>query len=82
MQARRAFLKALLDKASSPSVYRHPFTALAFGSAAASAISVEQRTHLFNLNRARRCPKSLGRDVYIAERSVRSGEMCAGRTQQ
>ena len=55
---------------------------LPFGSAAASAISVEQRTHLFNLNRARRCPKSLGRDVYIAERSVRSGEMCAGRTQQ
>ncbi|HYB16940.1 MAG TPA: LCP family protein [Streptosporangiaceae bacterium] len=49
MQDQRAFLKALLDKATSPSVYLDPFTALPFGSAAASAISVDQGTHLDNL---------------------------------
>jgi LCP family protein required for cell wall assembly len=49
MQDQRAFLKALLDKATSPGVYLDPFTALPFGSAAASAISVDQGTHLYNL---------------------------------
>jgi LCP family protein required for cell wall assembly len=44
MQDQRAFLKALRDKATSPSVYLDPFTALPFGSAAASAISVDQGT--------------------------------------
>jgi LCP family protein required for cell wall assembly len=49
MQDQRAFLKALLDKATSPGVYLNPFTALPFGSAAAGAISVDQGTHLYNL---------------------------------
>jgi LCP family protein required for cell wall assembly len=49
MQDQRAFLKALLSKATSPGVYLNPFTALPFGSAAASAISVDQGTHLNDL---------------------------------
>jgi LCP family protein required for cell wall assembly len=49
MQDQRAFLKALLDKATGPGVYLNPFTALPFGSAAASAISVDQGTHLNDL---------------------------------
>ncbi len=49
MQDQRAFLKALLDKATSPGVYLDPFTALPFGSAAAGAISVDQGTHLNDL---------------------------------
>jgi LCP family protein required for cell wall assembly len=49
MQDQRAFLKALLDKATSPGVYLNPFTALPFGSAAAGAISVDQGTHLNDL---------------------------------
>jgi LCP family protein required for cell wall assembly len=49
MQDQRAFLKALLDKATSPGVYLNPVTALPFGSAAAGAISVDQGTHLYNL---------------------------------
>ena len=48
-QDQRAFLKALLSKATSPSVYLNPFTALPFGSAAASSMSVDQGTHLYNL---------------------------------
>jgi LCP family protein required for cell wall assembly len=48
-QDQRAFLKALLGKATSPSVYLNPFTALPFGSAAASSMSVDQGTHLYNL---------------------------------
>jgi LCP family protein required for cell wall assembly len=48
-QDQRAFLKALLDKATSPSVYLNPFVALPFGSTAASSISVDQGTHLYNL---------------------------------
>jgi LCP family protein required for cell wall assembly len=49
MQDQRAFLKALLDKATSPGVYLNPFTALPFGSGAASAISVDQGTDLYDL---------------------------------
>jgi LCP family protein required for cell wall assembly len=49
IQDQRAFLKALLDKATSPGVYLDPFTALPFASTAASAISVDQGTHLNNL---------------------------------
>jgi len=48
-QDQRAFLKALLDKATSPGVYLNPFTALPFGSTAASSISVDQGTHLYDL---------------------------------
>jgi LCP family protein required for cell wall assembly len=49
MQDQRAFLKSLLDKATSPGVFLDPFVALPFGSSAASAISVDQSTSLFNL---------------------------------
>jgi LCP family protein required for cell wall assembly len=52
IEDQRAFLKALLDKATSPSVYLNPFTALPFGSAAASSISVDQGTHLLDLGQA------------------------------
>jgi LCP family protein required for cell wall assembly len=52
MQDQRAFLKALLDKATSPGVYLNPFTALPFGSTAASTISVDQGTHLYDLVQA------------------------------
>ena len=52
IEDQRAFLKALLDKATSPSVYLNPFTALPFGSAAASSISVDQGTHLIDLVQA------------------------------
>jgi LCP family protein required for cell wall assembly len=49
MQDQRAFLKALLDKATSPSVFLNPFVALPFGSSAASSISVDQGTNLYSL---------------------------------
>jgi LCP family protein required for cell wall assembly len=49
IEDQRAFLKALLDKATSPGVYLNPFVALPFGSAAASSISVDQGTHLYDL---------------------------------
>jgi len=52
MQDQRAFLKALLDKATSAGVYLNPFTALPFGSSAAGAISVDQGTHLYDLVQA------------------------------
>jgi LCP family protein required for cell wall assembly len=52
MQDQRAFLKALLNKATSPGVYLNPFTALPFGSSAAGAISVDQGTHLIDLIQA------------------------------
>jgi LCP family protein required for cell wall assembly len=49
MQDQRAFLKALLDKATTPSVFLNPFVALPFGSSAASSISVDQGTNLYSL---------------------------------
>ena len=49
IEDQRAFLKALLDKATSPGVYLNPFVALPFGSAAASSISVDQGAHLYDL---------------------------------
>jgi LCP family protein required for cell wall assembly len=49
MQDQRAFLKALLDKATSPSVFLNPFVALPFGSGAASAITVDKGTSLYSL---------------------------------
>jgi LCP family protein required for cell wall assembly len=52
MQDQRAFLKALLAKATSPGVYLNPFTALPFGSSAASAISVDKGTSLYDLVQA------------------------------
>jgi LCP family protein required for cell wall assembly len=49
IQDQRAFLSALLSKATSPGVYLNPFTALPFGSAAASAISVDKGVSLYDL---------------------------------
>jgi LCP family protein required for cell wall assembly len=57
----RAFLSALLSKATSPGVYLNPFTALPFGSAAASSVSVDKGTSLYDLlqvARALRAPTS------------------------
>jgi LCP family protein required for cell wall assembly len=49
IQDQRAFLSALLSKATSPGVYLNPFTALPFGSAAAGSISVDTGTSLYDL---------------------------------
>jgi LCP family protein required for cell wall assembly len=45
----RAFLSALLAKATSPGVYLNPFTALPFGSSAASSVSVDKGTSLYDM---------------------------------
>jgi hypothetical protein len=42
-------MSALLKKATSPGVYLNPFTALPFGSTAASSMSVDQGTSLLDL---------------------------------
>ncbi len=49
IQDQRAFLSALLSKATSPGVYLNPFTALPFGSAAAGSVSVDKGTSLYDL---------------------------------
>jgi LCP family protein required for cell wall assembly len=49
IEDQRAFLSALLKKATSPGVYLNPFTALPFGSTAASSMSVDQGTSLLDL---------------------------------
>jgi LCP family protein required for cell wall assembly len=48
----RAFLKALLSKATSPGVYLNPFTALPFASTAAGSISIDKGTNLYDLVQA------------------------------
>jgi LCP family protein required for cell wall assembly len=52
IQDQRAFLSALLSKATSPGVYLNPFTALPFASTAASAIAVDKGTSLYDLIQA------------------------------
>jgi LCP family protein required for cell wall assembly len=52
IQDQRAFLAALLNKATSPGVYLNPFTALPFGSAAASSMAVDTGTSLLDLLQA------------------------------
>jgi LCP family protein required for cell wall assembly len=49
IQDQRAFLSALLSKATSPGVYLNPFTALPFASTSASAIAVDKGTSLYDL---------------------------------
>jgi LCP family protein required for cell wall assembly len=49
IEDQRAFLTALLNKATGPGVYLNPFVALPFGSAAASSVSVDQGTQLYDL---------------------------------
>jgi LCP family protein required for cell wall assembly len=61
IEDQRAFLSALLSKATSPGVYLNPFTALPFASTAASAIAVDKGTSLWDLiqvARALRGPQS------------------------
>jgi LCP family protein required for cell wall assembly len=52
IQDQRAFLKALLNKATSPGVYLNPFTAYPFASTAASSIAVDKGTSLYDLSQA------------------------------
>src|SRR6516165_696944 len=52
IQDQRAFISALLKKATSPGVYLNPFTALPFGSTAASSMSVDTGTSLLDLAHA------------------------------
>jgi LCP family protein required for cell wall assembly len=49
IQDQRAFLSALLSKATSPGVYLNPFTALPFASTAATSIAVDKGTSLYDL---------------------------------
>ena len=49
IQDQRAFLSALLSKATSPGVYLNPFTALPFASTAASSMAVDKGTSLWDL---------------------------------
>jgi LCP family protein required for cell wall assembly len=49
IQDQRAFLQALLSKATSPGVYLNPFTALPFASTSASAIAIDKGTSLYSL---------------------------------
>jgi LCP family protein required for cell wall assembly len=52
IQDQRAFLKALLSKATSPSVYLNPLESFPFASTAASSISVDKGTSLYDLLQA------------------------------
>ena len=52
IQDQRAFLKALLAKGTSPGVYLNPFTSFPFASTAASSISVDKGTSLYDLLQA------------------------------
>ena len=49
IQDQRAFLSALLSKATSPGVYLNPFVALPFASTAASAVADDKGTSLYDL---------------------------------
>jgi LCP family protein required for cell wall assembly len=51
-QDQRAFLAALLSKATSPGVYLNPFVALPFASTAASSISLDKGASLYDLLQA------------------------------
>jgi LCP family protein required for cell wall assembly len=52
IQDQRAFLKALLTKATSPGVYLNPLVSFPFASTAASSISVDKGTSLYDLLQA------------------------------
>ena len=52
IQDQRAFLKALLSKATSPGVYLNPFTAYPFASTAAGSIAVDKGSSLYDLIQA------------------------------
>ena len=52
IEDQRAFLKALLSKATSPGVYLNPFTSLPFASTAAGSIAVDKGASLYDLIQA------------------------------
>ncbi len=52
IQDQRAFLKALLSKATSPGVYLNPFTAYPFASTAGGSIAVDKGSSLYDLIQA------------------------------
>ena len=52
------FLEALMKKAISPGVYLNPFTAIPFGSTAASSITVDKGTSLWDLYQVAQALKS------------------------
>jgi LCP family protein required for cell wall assembly len=52
IQDQRAFLKALLAKATGPGVYLNPFVSFPFASTAASSIAVDKGTGLYDLIQA------------------------------
>ena len=52
VQDQRAFLKALLQKATSPAVFLNPFTAVPTAMSSASSLTVDQGTHLYQLIQA------------------------------
>lgn len=73
----RAFLKALLSKATSPGVYLNPFTALPFASSAAGSISVDKGSSLYDLFQAAlalRNPESTTVPIANASLSTSAGE--------
>ncbi|MGE5291503.1 MAG: LCP family protein [Micromonosporaceae bacterium] len=49
VQNQRAFLKALLQKATSPAVFLNPFTAVPTATSSAGSLTVDQGTHLYQL---------------------------------
>jgi LCP family protein required for cell wall assembly len=51
VQDQRAFLKALLQKTTSPAVFLNPFTAIPAATSSAGALIVDQGTHLYQLLR-------------------------------
>jgi LCP family protein required for cell wall assembly len=54
----RLFLEALMKKATSPGVFLNPFTAIPFGSTAASSITVDKGTSLYDLYQVSQALKS------------------------
>ncbi len=49
VQDQRALLKALLSRATSPTVFLNPFAAIPTATSSASALTVDQGTHLYQL---------------------------------
>jgi LCP family protein required for cell wall assembly len=49
VQDQRAFLKALLSKATSPAVFLNPFAAIPAATSSEGALTVDQGTHLYQL---------------------------------
>jgi LCP family protein required for cell wall assembly len=77
IQDQRAFLAALLSKATSPGVYLNPFTALPFASTAASSIAVDKGTSLWDLiqvAQALRGPQSGTVPIANANYQTRAGD--------